>query len=578
MQGFVEADVIGEQARHFAQAVGHAAAPLLGAIQVGVVDGGRDDIGYGFEDQPVVFGESIGAVGLDVEQADHFLIEDQRHAQLGADIVGRQGRGTIARLLRHVVGEHGLPIARRPRDNALRFIEREGESLQVFAPPSAAGLVFNRAAVGMHRKHVDKRIAKLFLNELRGVAHQLGQVKRGAHAVADFGNQSQLVGAAAQVAIEARALHRAGDRVGQRFQHEQVVGMEGMRLVALHIQHAQHALFDFERQGDFGLGLRQEIDKTIARILPDLVAELAFPTLGGLPDQSLTQAGLHDDGLFPAPRPRRGGAGAEAQRPRARLEREEGHVIIVKRLLDELGHAAGELVQFQHIGDLRAYPADEVQLLEAETFHRGAMRSVQPDGGDGRKPLERVEFSGAKRFGAVHLERAQHHALVRNGQGDPVGFGFFVGTADLSALPGAAQPAGRRVGGEQGRMLPVGQAEQLLVQPERDAPIHQAAGHLQDARLLRGQGVRARQLFSQAGQVAPLRGVGTMVNSRGHASTDFLLIMVSVLPPSREDSKRISSINLWIRKTPKPPISRSPRFPFRFGGRTLVMSNIFPWS
>ena len=302
--------------------------------------------------------------------------------------------------------------------------------------------------------------------------------------------------------------------------------------------------------------------------------------MGGLPDQSLTQAGLHDDGFFPAPRPRRGGAGAEAQRRRARLEREEGHVIIIKRFLDEFGHAAGEFVQFQHIGDLRAHPADEVQLLEAEAFHCGAMRSVQPDGGDGRQPFEQVQFLGTERLRAVHLERAQRHALIRNGQGDPVGFGFFVGMADLSALPSAAQPAGRRFGGEQGRMFPVGQAEQLLVQPERDAPTpcDQAAGHLQDARLLRGQGVRARQLFSQAGQVAPLGGVGTMVNGRGQAPPDFLLIMVRVLPLSREDSKRISSINLWIRKTPKPPISRSPRFLPRFGGRTLVMSNIFPWS
>ena len=104
LQGLVEADVIGEQACHFAQAVGHAAAPLLGAIQVGVVDGGRDDIGHGFEDQPVVFGEGVGAVGLDVEQADHFLIKDQRHTQLGADVFRRQGRGAVTRLLRHVVG------------------------------------------------------------------------------------------------------------------------------------------------------------------------------------------------------------------------------------------------------------------------------------------------------------------------------------------------------------------------------------------------------------------------------------------------------------------------------------------
>ncbi len=72
------------------------------------MDGSGDVIGHGFKDQLIVFCKGIGAVGLDIEQANHFAIEDQRHTQFGADVLGRQGRWTITRFIQHIIGEHGL--------------------------------------------------------------------------------------------------------------------------------------------------------------------------------------------------------------------------------------------------------------------------------------------------------------------------------------------------------------------------------------------------------------------------------------------------------------------------------------
>ena len=60
----------------------------------------------------VIVGEEAHAVALQVHHADHAVLRDQRHGDLGADVgVG----GDIARVLAGVVHAHGLRAIRPPR-------------------------------------------------------------------------------------------------------------------------------------------------------------------------------------------------------------------------------------------------------------------------------------------------------------------------------------------------------------------------------------------------------------------------------------------------------------------------------
>ena len=67
--------------------------------------------------------------------------------------------------------------------------------------------------------------------------------------------------------VESRILHRHRDLIGQRCQDEQVFGGERVQFTRLHIEHAQHAVFDQQRRGQLGAGVRQQawIVREVAR-------------------------------------------------------------------------------------------------------------------------------------------------------------------------------------------------------------------------------------------------------------------------------------------------------------------------
>ena len=86
------------------------------------------------------------------------------------------------------------------------------------------------------------------MDQAGDIFHQRAQFQRGTDAFAHLGDECQLVGAALQVAIEPGAFHRPGDRIRKRLQDEQIIGMEGMRLIALDIKHAQNAVLHLQSE------------------------------------------------------------------------------------------------------------------------------------------------------------------------------------------------------------------------------------------------------------------------------------------------------------------------------------------
>src|SRR6185503_1827788 len=116
------------------------------------------------------------------------------------------------------------------------------------------------------------------------VVHQSVQFKRRTNALAHFGNHCQLVSLAAQVTIKTSTFHGTRDRIRQSTQDEQIIGMEGLELVALNIQHTQYTLSYFEWEGNLRTRFRQNINKTITRILPDIINNNACSLPRSLPN------------------------------------------------------------------------------------------------------------------------------------------------------------------------------------------------------------------------------------------------------------------------------------------------------
>src|SRR5688572_23582635 len=116
------------------------------------------------------------------------------------------------------------------------------------------------------------------------VIHQCVQFKRRTNALAHFGDQCQLVSSAAQVTIKTSTFHGARDRIRQGTQDEQIIGMEGVQLVTLNIQHTQYKRSYFEWEDNLRTRFRETINKTITRILPDIINKDARSLRRSLPN------------------------------------------------------------------------------------------------------------------------------------------------------------------------------------------------------------------------------------------------------------------------------------------------------
>src|SRR5512143_3584544 len=82
----------------------------------------------------------------------------------------------------------------------------------------------------------------------------------------------------------------------------------------------------------------------------------------------------------------------------------------------------------------------------------------------------------------------------------------------LAPLQSAAHGLRAGLRGEDVLGIPIGQAEEALMQPDLDVAAYQAAGHAHNAITLRAEGSGAGELFSQAGDFAPPCGVGRTVS------------------------------------------------------------------
>src|SRR3972149_7882914 len=91
-----------------------------------------------------------------------------------------------------------------------------------------------------------------------------------------------------QISIQVGTFDGDGNISCQSPQDQQIVGMECINIVTLHIQYPQYFIFYFKGKNNFRLGFRKVRKKFIARLIMDVIANDLLSLLRYRSNQPLT--------------------------------------------------------------------------------------------------------------------------------------------------------------------------------------------------------------------------------------------------------------------------------------------------
>ncbi len=229
----------------------------------------------------------------------------------------------------------------------------------------------------------------------------------------------------------------------------------------------------------------------------------------GFADQSLSESDFQRKG---GPLPAfadDAGTGTEAKAVGSRLQCEYPHVVIVEGFLDELGDAARQFVSVEHARDLGTDLAYQVELAEAKPFHlhpMGGVEAYRHNTSNASQELKLLlrEIGPAR---TCNLKNAQKESLIfdRHGSQGLPGARLEIGALDeeLAARKRAAHSLRAGLRGEDAVFLPIGQAEEVLMQPHFYVAAHHAGRHGNNSIMLRCKRRSVGQLFPQARDLTP---------------------------------------------------------------------------
>ncbi len=131
----------------------------------------------------------------------------------------------------------------------MRIIQVVGQALlhQSLAAGAAAGFVEYFSPASVNVENVDVGIAKAIVDQADHLIEQIVFIQDGGDGSADFCNRGELFGAAAQPAVKLGAFEGDGYIASQGTQNQHIRFLKIVYQIALHVQHAQHLAFDFER-------------------------------------------------------------------------------------------------------------------------------------------------------------------------------------------------------------------------------------------------------------------------------------------------------------------------------------------
>ncbi len=106
-------------------------------------------------------------------------------------------------------------------------------------------------------------------------------------------------------------------------------------------------------------------------------------------------------------------AGAKTEDFSAVVEGEDGNVVVIKRLLDQMRDAQAQFVEIRDVGDLRRDAAHQGELFGAPVLQRHLPKDLQVTGGVRHQTFEEIQFFFAegRTLAAVHFQDAQQEIL-----------------------------------------------------------------------------------------------------------------------------------------------------------------------
>ena len=215
-----------------------------------------------------------GAFGVD--HPHHAFVDFQRNAQFRK----RQRIDIpILAVLGHIIHPPGQSGLGDIAGNPLSHVLRRRLSFYLLAIRG----VFAEPAVWLDQDH-----AKVV--GIEGVADHLGGAFDQGVFAGGFGagdghrvQRGQLAQLALGGLIQAGGLDAHRQQVGQDLQDGNRLIVKSFFLQALHIQHADHHIFDFERQGHLGAGLSQQRVGQVARVAAHIRGHAGFALFGHIP-------------------------------------------------------------------------------------------------------------------------------------------------------------------------------------------------------------------------------------------------------------------------------------------------------
>ncbi len=171
------------------------------------------------------------------------------------------------------------------------------------------------------------------------------------------------------------------------------------------------------------MSLGQGVDVAVAGLLANVRRNNLHAVLGNVADDAFPQGDVYPgEGGRMLLLGRRGvGGSAEAQPVLGGVQGEDGYVIIMEGLQNQIGHPAAQLVQIQDVGDLGADRAYQGELLEAPVLDGRLSPGLDGNRRVGGDTVEEIDLGPVERRSllAFHLQNAQEVLLgdQRNGDG-----------------------------------------------------------------------------------------------------------------------------------------------------------------
>ncbi len=281
-----------------------------------------------------------------------------RHGHFAAGVF-HAGTDLVPLVAQNVAAEFGVTGARHTRHDAVA-VDTKAELLDRPAPAVDAAAAAERDPFPNAQKQVHAVITQIVRHQVYDFIEQVIDIEDRDDCPRNLDHRVDALGLAALGVVGFGLLQRQRELSGERFQHEDVVVAEGVRAIALHVQHAHDVFLHGQRDRDLAAGGVERPNRQEAFIGADVGDVRCFFVCRRPADQPL--AGFQDQ---PVGLELLVAAGFELERVSFGVADEDAHRIIAECVTDQRHDLAEQVRHRLDRGDLPRHAVDQAQLARA---------------------------------------------------------------------------------------------------------------------------------------------------------------------------------------------------------------------